>query len=457
MKKINFYTAAAMVLALGMTSCSSDEPINNGDTPISQTASKFVLAVGADKANFLVTADDLTSGKLSTVGNGLTTDAATNWLTWGDSRLLGLVYKQGNPATAMSFFVNAAGKAEKTTVQYDVKRYSTYGLYGDYVLTGAHVNSNLKDEAGRVAKGLEASCLNVKNGELKTVNMPGENFLGNGEYVTFAGFQQSGNMLYTGIIPLGLSVYGSAAEGGKYVKYPDLVAKEDGGEKSSSYKKGELQWTQYPDEAWVAVYDGMNLEGTPTLIKNDKISYPAGRFKSQYYQMIWPDDKGDLYVFSPNFSRIYYTGEEQRSKLPAGVVRIKKGEKKFDDSYYVNLEAQADGHSFLRVWPAGESRFLLQMFSGEMGKNAEGATKLAIFDAATGKLTYVSGLPEEGSYSFVAVVTPLYDNGKVYFPVNMNTGNPRVYVIDVKTATAQAGAEVEGNSLSSISKLTVTQ
>jgi hypothetical protein len=65
---------------------------------------------------------------------------------------------------------------------------------------------------------------------------------------------------------MGLSQYGVKAEGGKYVKYPELVKTEDGGSASSAYKKGELQWTQYPNEAWIAIYDNEKMEN-PKLIK----------------------------------------------------------------------------------------------------------------------------------------------------------------------------------------------
>ena len=39
----------------------------------------------------------------------------------------------------------------------------------------------------------------------------------------------------------------------------DLVKTEDGGSNSSSYKKGELQWTQYPNKCWVAIFDDETL------------------------------------------------------------------------------------------------------------------------------------------------------------------------------------------------------
>lgn len=451
--KLNILFCSALMAGMVMTSCKGEElsePNKKTETP----TSKYVLAVTVDKANYLLTTDDLSKGVVSTVGNGMTVDAATNWVTINDNRLFGMIYKQGNPATANTFFVNASGEVEKTPLQYDVKRYSTYGIYKDYVVAAATADSDQKDAAGNTAKALEFSLLNAVDGKRTPQSVMAENFLGNGEYVTLAGFQQSGDWVYTSVVPMGLSVYGSTAEGGKYVKYPELVKKEDNNElKSSSYKKGELQWTQYPDSAWVAIYDGLDFTQKPTIIKTGKISYAAGRFKSQYYQMIWADAEGDLYVFSPNFSTIYGDADVQKSKHPAGVVRIKKGEKKFDEDYYVNLSEQANGHSFIRTWFAGGSKFLLQMFSGEMGKNAEGADELAIFDAKTKKLTYVTGLPAKGEYSFVTTPTPLIDNGKIYFPVNHKAGNPAVYVIDTATAKATKGIEVVGTSLGCITKL----
>ena len=125
------------------------------------------------------------------------------------------------------------------------------------------------------------------------------------------------------------------AEGGKYVKYPELVKTESGGSGSGAYEKGELQWTQYPNEAWVAIYANEKFEN-PKLIKTDKISYACGRNRSQYYQTIWTADNGDVYVFSPSYAKTM-TVEVQKTTLPAGVVRIKANAEEFDPDYYCNL------------------------------------------------------------------------------------------------------------------------
>ena len=122
------------------------------------------------------------------------------------------------------------------------------------------------EETQSVQKGIAITYLHVTDQIMKNRDViRGENFLGNGEYVTFAGILEANNKIYTAPIPMGLSVYGSAFEDGKWVKYPELVKTEDGGSNSSSYEKGELQWTQYPNEAWVAIYNDADQDGQNQL------------------------------------------------------------------------------------------------------------------------------------------------------------------------------------------------
>ena len=96
-----------------------------------------------------------------------------------------------------------------------------------------------------VPKGFLLSYLDVAK-ETFTTNtntILSENYLGNGEFVTLAGILQANGRIYSAAIPMGLSKYGVKAEGGKYVKYPELVKTESGGSGSGAYEKGELQWT----------------------------------------------------------------------------------------------------------------------------------------------------------------------------------------------------------------------
>lgn len=314
-----------------------------------------------------------------------------------------------------------------------------------------------------VQKGLAITYLHVTDQVMRNRDViRGENFLGNGEYVTFAGILHANNKIYTAPIPMGLSVYGSAFEDGRWVKYPELVKTEDGGSNSSSYQKGELQWTQYPNEAWVAIYNDDTFTN-PTLIKTDKISYACGRNRSQYYQTIWAADNGDVYVFSPSYAKIM-NDEVQQTSLPAGVVRIKAGATDFDANYYYNIEEHSGGNSFMRCWHITGDYFLLQMYTQGIDSRGIGATRLAVFNATggtdgNGELKYVTGLPEPDNIASFAN-TPYCEGDAVYVgvvPVSANQGEVlenAIYKINPVTATATKGLVVKATGISAIGKLT---
>ena len=274
----------------------------------------------------------------------------------------------------------------------------------------------------------------------------------NGEYVTLCGFEEANGKLYSGVIPMGLSAYGSAIDGGKYILpgNEDLVKTESGGSNSSAYEKGELQGTQYPNECWVAIYKDETLT-EKKVIKTNKISYPCGRYKSQYYQMVHAADNGDIYIFSPSYAKTL-ADSRQRTTLPAGVVRIKAGSQEFDSNYYVNIEEQSNGCAFLRSWHAGGNYFLLRMYDRPFSQSGYVANRLAIFDAATGKLSYITGLPASETITDFGKV-PYVADGSIYMPVITSTGNPAIYRIVAKTATATRGVELQTATVTAVGKL----
>ena len=243
-------------------------------------------------------------------------------------------------------------------------------------------------------------------------------------------------------------------EGVEWIKpgNEDLVKTEAGGSGSGAYKAGELQWTQYPNECWVAIFDDHTLQNK-RLIKSDKISYAAGRNKSQYYQMIWAVENGDIYVFSPSYAKVM-ADSRQQTTLPAGVVRIKSGEEQFDDSYYYNIEALADGRSFLRTWPIGGTKFLMLMYNAPLNtEKSMVANQLAIFDAENGTLTPVTGLPAADVISGFGN-SPYAENDKAYIALTTTDSYPAVYAIDTTTGKASKGLTVEATQISAVGRMT---
>jgi len=454
MKKNFLLTGFAFAMLTGglFISCSDDDPVTPPDPGKEDKKEAYVISATEGEANYLVTAEKLTEGTVTIKNNGLTTESGTQWVYYQDKYLYRMVYNQGNAGITSSYILNEEGKVEERDNEFTIKRFTSYGIYNDQIITSStgDLGTEYADENGFLPKGFLFSYLDVAKETFKTNTdaISAENYLGNGEFVTLAGILQVGSKIYSAAIPMGLSQYGVKAEGGKYVKYPELVKTESGGSNSSTYVKGELQWTQYPNEAWVAIYTDQNFKN-PKLIKTEKISYACGRNKSQYYQTIWAADNGDIYVFSPSYAKTQ-TAEVQKTTLPAGVVRIKAGTEAFDPDYYFNMEAATDGKSFLRCWHITEDYFLLLMYDRPLTETGFTANQLAIYKGGDKKLTYVTGMPA-GVTGFGG--TPFVEEGIAYLPLTITNSQPVVYGINPKTAVASKGLTVESTQINAIGKL----
>ncbi len=439
-----------------LASCSSNndssEPVNPVDP--GSNASYVVVATSSD-ANYLLKAEALDTGSVTTLHNGLVTEDGTYWIFQQNKYLYRLVYNQGNAGVSSSYILNSKGDLQERDMTYEIKRFTSYGTFNDYIITTStgDLDKQYADENGYLPKGFLVSYLNVKD-QTYTDNqdvMKAENYLGNGEFVTLAGILQVNDKIFSAPIPMGLSQYGVKAEGGKYVKYPDLVKTESGGVGSSTYVKGELQWTQYPNEAWIAIYKDQTLSN-PKLIKTDKISYACGRSRSQYYQMIWAADNGDVYVFSPSYAKTM-TSDEQKTTLPAGVVRIKSGTEEFDPNYYCNIEALSNGKSFVRSWHLTKDNFLLLMYDRPLTEKGFTANQLAVYNGENKTLTFVKGLPDASVISGFGD-EPYVENGIAYMPITTTDGTqPTIYCINPETGDATKGLTVGAEQISGVGKL----
>lgn len=459
-KRLFFNSLLALIAVAGMAACQNER---DTATPMPDSERPYVIASQGTFSNTtthaLLTAESLDGGSVG-MENGLVNDGASYWVFWKDKYLYGLTYNQGNAGTTRSYVMNSDFTLSARPAEYAVRRFTTVGVYDDYIMTTSTGDGPQEwaDENGYLPKSILVSLLDVEAETYATndtleEHYLAENYLGNGEFVTLAGIEEVDGKIFSVAVPMGLSQYGVKVDGGKWVRegYEDLVKTEAGGQGSGSYKEGELQWTQYPDECWVAVFDDERL-ATKRLIRTDKISYAAGRHKSQYYQMVWQADSGDVYVFSPSYAKTM-ADERQRTTLPAGVMRIKAGSAEFDDSYYVNIEQLAEGRSFQKTWHVGGSKFLMLMYSEPLAPSKTMvANQLAIFDAEAKTLTPVAGLPAADLISGFGT-TPYSEQGKVYVTVTVTNDYPSIYVIDLATSLAQQGLKVEATKLSAIGRL----
>lgn len=462
LRKLAVVTLSTIALAV-VAACETNTNIPTGGTQDNDAVRPYVLATQGtftgNTTNALVTASDLNSGVVG-MTNGLVNDGASYWVFYGDKYLYGLTYNQGNAGTTRSYVMNDDYTLAARPAEYAVRRFTTFGIYDRYIMTFSTGDGPAEwaDANGFIPKSFLVSYLDVEAETYATNNTLeehylSENFLGNGEYVTLAGVEEVDGKIFSAAVPMGLSQYGVKAEGGKWVKpgNEDLVKSEAGGSGSGAYKEGELQWTQYPDECWVAIFEDETL-AERKLIHTDKISYACGRNKSQYYQMIWTAESGDVYVFSPSYAKSM-ADERQQTTLPAGVVRIKAGTEEFDPNYYVNIEALTNGISFLRTWYIGGSKFLMLMYDMPLAPaTTMTASRLAIFDVESASLRYVEGLPAAERISGFGTA-PYSEDGKCYIAVTLTDDHPAIYAIDAATAVATKGLTVEATQIGGIGRL----
>ena len=132
---------AAILPALALTACSDDkdEPAQGPDTPDTPAAeAKFVFATTVQGSNgttnVLLTGESLDEGTITTVGNGLQNDGATQWVFYRDY-LYALTYNQGNAGTTRSYILNAQGEMEARNRTYKINRFSSYGAYDNNIIT----------------------------------------------------------------------------------------------------------------------------------------------------------------------------------------------------------------------------------------------------------------------------------------------------------------------------------
>lgn len=457
---------SAVIPAAVLTACSDGNEPAGGSGDMGDGSGKFVFATtvsgSAGSQSVLLTGQTLDEGNLD-VYNGLVNDGATQWVFYKNF-LYALTYNQGNAGTTRSYILGADGRMQAREQTFTMKnRFSSYGTYENDIIAMSTGAGPVKGANGYAPMTLLVTYFDVFSESMRSNDTSDgrysmENFLGNGEYVTLAGAEQSGSKLYCGAVPMGLSQYGVADGNGMWIRkdevlgdFSDLVHDTSGGSGAGSYSAGELVGTQYPDECWVAIYDNDDFLN-PKLAKTEKISTPCGRFRSQYYQTVWAADNGDIYVFSASYA-VTMTDKRQRTTLPAGVCRIKAGTTEFDESYYCNIQAQTPGgnRSFMRCWPAGGNRFLMVMYDRALTEANATATELAIFDADTNKLTYVTGLPENVS----SIGKTVYNqNGFVYIPVNVTDEYPAIYAINTSDATATKGVTIGANDITGFGYMT---
>ena len=422
MKK-NVFLSLMTAIVFFAVSCDKNNDVQE------EEKGSYIIAASSGEASYLLQTDKLDGGELTIVNSGLETETGTAWLFYNNKYLYRLVYNQGNAGTGSSYTLNANGQIEERSVRFEItNRFTTYGFYGNHIITAAAGATDRKDDAGNPQQGVTFTVLDMEAQTLTTKTISTENFLGTGEYTTFSGIVDVNGKLFTAVCPIGVSAYGVA----------------------QGIAEAPATTTVYPDSVWVAIYSNTNFDN-PKIIRDNRLSYASSRYRSQYYSNIVADDRSNIYVFSSAY--------DSRTTKKSGVIRIKAGTEEFDRDYYFDIQTAAGGIHLFKVWYVSEDYFLLQMYTSETVGAMGDARKLAIFNAASGTFAWVTGLPEiENIGSFGS--SPYFEDGIAYMPVVSVSSDdvqpafqPTIYAIDVKTAVATKGVVVTCTGVGAAGKL----
>lgn len=167
---------------------------------------------------------------------------------------------------------------------------------------------------------------------------------------------------------------------------------------------------------------------------------------------------GDIYTFSSNAR----AGGYPVTTATSGVLRIKKGDAKFDPGYFFDLEASSLKGKVLAAYPLGGEKVFISYIPNDVDAvsslhsflRTNTLFKSAILDLSAKTILEVTGLPDHGGDEYFGLGSLFVEDGKAY--KSFVTGDQaRVYQIDIATGAAKAGALIkEGLYLPAIGKLT---
>ena len=156
MKKQQFaWALATAFLTSGlMTACSdSDDPVTPGnepgnpDEPSTEAVSRYVIAAqagGNEGATYLV-----------------------NWISYGTKYLFNFQYNDGAQGTGFAYYLNSEGNIAEPR-RYTYNRTTTYGTWGENVITASTNDGNQEQNEGGYAKYLQFNYLNASTGNTTT-------------------------------------------------------------------------------------------------------------------------------------------------------------------------------------------------------------------------------------------------------------------------------------------------
>ncbi|EPR66438.1 DUF4374 domain-containing protein [Cyclobacterium qasimii] len=403
----NYLLAFAASLTVGFSSCNpTDDPEPDPVQPT--TESRYIIAstpISSDGvADYLLTAESLTEGTVSTLGNGVEQDGTYRYYVTHKNKFFSMLYGQGNPGAVTTYELNANGDLEKLS-DFQSETVQAFGAMDDDIVMVKISRSETNPFASWYRMDADQLQI-VDEGTWNQVEIAD-----NGERAFFSWVTQVGDKLFAPYFSIKACCNDSFG-------------------------------TSYPDSSWVAVFDYPSME-LNTVIKDDRTSF-LGRY---FLSGLEVDEQGDAYGFSGSVAS---SNGEMTSTLPSAITRINKGTLAFDESYYFNVQELADDYYITANTYAGNGKFIVTM-NKEKGAYTVGK-RFGVADVYNKTFTWVTGTPAEASIVNVTINNYSAKDGLAYIGITTEDGS-WVYEFNANTATANEGLKVEGGKITAISHL----
>ncbi|WP_029035255.1 DUF4374 domain-containing protein [Salinimicrobium terrae] len=408
MKRLN---SLLLLGALGLftTACESDDPIDQPTTPEDTGITMALKTTGGDESEFIIIQENIMEGEITAQGTGI---EQTGWRFY---------YPVGNT-------LFASGYSEDNMATAYVKNDE-----GEIVESGKFTFENALEMFGHSNDGETLLAMEIPR-------------TGYGDRKLY--FVDENTVQVEKIVST--QIYASETE--EKVAWPTALEVR-GNHLFIPFHKMDPQGhftTPSPDSAFVAVYSFPDVEEEPIKIISDPRTGNIG--VNGATTGLIEADNGDLYSFS---SGAVMAGFSPASTKPSGILMIPNGETEFDPNYFFNVEKATGGEKLFWFDYVGGDKAIARLLTHDDGA-AWGAfgretfnQRLVILDLEAKTVTPVSNVPLHAKrYS-----SPVYvEDGKVYLSIETAT-EAFVYQVDVESATATKGAEIQGKTIKGFFKL----
>jgi hypothetical protein len=403
-KSILLFKLMIVLLAFSalFVACEEEEvaPTSNADGYVLALRS---LGTNNETADYILSANDLTSGEISAEGRGVEQQGWRYYTTAGD-------------------------------------RFFSVG-YGDNNLIGYQLNEeNIFVEAGKMVFERMDCMSPAFDDKFVAIGAP----WGGGSYDCTIQLidTESVSVEHEVVHPL----Y-RVSESDTLNKWPTSAMLKDNKVYVSFYPLHGSSWqTPQVDTAYISIFSYPELEYEKTI--KDTRTGPIGYYGNSPAMML--DEGGNLYTVSPSSYAAGYTSVSKSS----GILRVNAGESEFDTNYFFDVEA-VSGYKVLTAAYAGNGMAVARVAANETEEEIGGwgafkvtvpRLKVAVLDLVNKTVTDVVDIPRHGGQ----YATPFFiEDGTVTMSIN-DGENVNLYQIDPQTATATKGASVDGIEVQAI-------